>query len=325
MRSRVNDNLAQVALSDATFASPSLPTLSPTLISSSGPVLIGLLESERPTDCIRRAFALARMLDADVHVLIVASPGTSGPRTQVELLEARGQLLQNGETIRDWIEGIIGRTVPQDNLRVRTGGLVAQVACRANELGSRLIVVAPGTGARSIEVTELVRDTGRPVLVPRGEMTNQSIVAATDLRDEALPVLQKAGEWASQLGARIVAVHNISSEGSDDDQNQRWAPTLPGGAVTAERRALLSRAVGRLELAADLVVANERNAADAILCEARLCSAGLVVVGTRRHAWFDGLVSENVAAEVLERAQIAVLVMPIASVEPSLTRPLAQA
>ncbi len=75
-------------------------------------------------------------------------------------------------------------------------------------------------------------------------------------------------------------------------------------------RRKLARAARRLHTHAETVVACEATPADAILREARLRNANLVVVGMRR-SWVDRLPGASVAAQVVNQAWRSVLVAPL--------------
>jgi nucleotide-binding universal stress UspA family protein len=70
-------------------------------------------------------------------------------------------------------------------------------------------------------------------------------------------------------------------------------------------------ATQQFALEAEIVIANERDAVDAILEHARRRNADLIVVGTRSHSWLSRNLLGSVSTELVDRAIRSVLITPL--------------
>ncbi len=295
-------------------------------------VLLALADDELPTASLLRAHALARVLDAELHVLRVL-PGPMYVNTifpQQNLLDAMRAIehtLRAGRSTRTWLESVLADEATYvETFIIAHGEYVEQVAVRSAELSPQLIVM-PARGQRAgALVTSLVRATNTPVLVARDATHGESIVAATDLEAVGYPVLRKAAELGRRLDAPLVAVHNVNPLAVAVGLELSWPVTvLPGDSLHGARGARMAELAAKLPGDAEAVVRQEMNPVDAILGEARERDADLVVVGTRRRSWFDRMICGSVAAQVVNRAKRSVLVTPLSGARPRAVTPLARA
>jgi nucleotide-binding universal stress UspA family protein len=176
-------------------------------------------------------------------------------------------------------------------------------------MGAALIVLAPSTGWLGITATVLAQASSLPVLVARGSASESTLLAATDLEDDEYWVLRKAVELGARLGAPVVAVHNVSCLAV------AFSHELPGGRAAnrgpIESRGLrLVQATERFGAAMGTILATEVDPVDAILDQARVHDARMIVVGTRPRYRGDRFIASSVAAEVVNRSDCSVLVTP---------------
>jgi len=267
-------------------------------------VLFTVLGDERPTSSLLRAVAIAHVLDADLHVFRVLPPTSRvnalfPQHNVVDAVYAVEQTLHAHRATKEWLSACLPDGDPAiDDFVIAHGDFIARVAQQAAELQPALIVVPSRKGETGNGVTALARASGVPVLVAREATKEGTIVAATDLEWKGYPVLSRAATLGAQLDAPVVAIHNLKP-----------ATTSLGN----EKGALvpLQAAAGTLPVDTRAVVRSEVNAVDAILEEARVHNADMVVVGTRERTWFARFFRGNVAAQVVNRAKRSVLVVPL--------------
>jgi nucleotide-binding universal stress UspA family protein len=149
-------------------------------------------------------------------------------------------------------------------------------------------------------------------LVARAAVPGQAIVAAADLARRDVPVLRKAGALSLSLGAPLIVVHNINPASSYVSSGM-GAPIVcfTGEALIETRRSYLLDAARALSLQLEPVVSIERDAVDAILTTARARNADLIVVGTNPRFWVVRLLTDGIAAALVDRANRSVLVVPL--------------
>ena len=289
------------------------PASSPRLASARSRILFVLFDTGRPTASLQRAFALSRVLDADLHVLRVL-PETAHvhplfPQCHImDAVRSVERTLKAMRTTQEWVSEVLGDAeVAGCRVEVRNGAFLEQAAANAAEIGADLIVVPPREGRFGAMVTTLVRVSHVPVLVARAATSDEAIIAATNLEDAEYPVLRKAADLAAHLDARLVAVHNMTPASF----GLRSAVTRPGEDAAETRRRRLARATKRLSVDTEAVMARLEDPVDAILREARDRDADMVVVGSHHRSWFDRLVSNDVATQVVNRARRSVLVTPL--------------
>jgi nucleotide-binding universal stress UspA family protein len=180
-----------------------------------------------------------------------------------------------------------------------------------------LIVISPEARALGQRAASLAASSQVPVLVPRKAPANRVILAATDLAAH-VPVLRLAAALASQLDAQLVALHNVAPfavlpVSAVAAQGLVWpelVPVFPDPAL-ASRSESLRTACQQLPVTPLRIIREESNVSDAISSEARAKGADLIVVGVRRRSWWQRLLREGVAAQVVEQVECSVLVAPL--------------
>ena len=280
-------------------------------------VLLALTDGDHPTATLRLSSALARSLDADLHIVrVLPLEGQFIPfGPNFDLVQATRRIercLSAARQTRTWCDDTLSEPFSPKRLRIRVGNFIEDAASRAGELDAWLIVLAPSTGRLGITATALAHASSRPVLVARTSAPHATLLAATDLLDKDARVLRKAAELGAVLRAPVVAVYNASSfsEAPNSDSCASAAPL--GSARPSESRVLrLVRATERADSPMRAIVAQELDPVDAILEQARLHEAQAIVVGTRPGPCLDHVIRRTVAAEVVERSDRSVLVAPL--------------
>lgn len=312
-QSELNDRPSRPRV--ANFGMPEVPAAT-----AKPSVLLALSDTGLPSESLARARALADDIGAALHLVRVlpeaegAAP-RSARRTLPELLRSVERTLFAHRTTRDWMRSALPEGRGVERFAILHGEFVDRVAVYAREVEAQLILVAPREEDAGELVTQLAEATRTPVLVARAPAKNQTIIAATDLQDPEYPVLNLAAALGRQLETSVIAVHNFRLDAASPEVGQGAA----GGAgqaesARAERLARLEQASRHLPTAARALVRHDDDHADAILEAARAEEADLVVVGTRRRAWFERFPSGNVASRVVDRAQRSVLVTPVGEV-----------
>jgi len=221
--------------------------------------------------------------------------------------------LSANRATRSWLQDSPEAAEFVEHVAIAHGDFVEQTAAYAAIVDAQLILVPPGGRQLGETATSLACATLIPVFVAREPIGERSIIAATDLRDRGYPVLSRAAELAGQLAASLVAVHNVTPEQLGSGGDTAWTFSLPQSEVLYQARSSqLASATERLAVDAKAVVLDKLSCVDAILSEAEARRADLVVVGTRRRGWLDGLVSRSVASQVVNGAERSVLVLPLA-------------
>jgi nucleotide-binding universal stress UspA family protein len=144
-------------------------------------------------------------------------------------------------------------------------------------------------------VTELALRTRCAVLVPKSCASFSTLLAATDLEDADMPVLQCAAELGRELGATVLALHSVMAESAHSSKLE-W------------NRLRLERATQNCEGFVQPIVSRAMDPASAILKQARDRGAGPIVVGTRAR---PGRLPST-TARLLKRARHSILVAPLA-------------
>lgn len=288
-----------------------------------GRVVLALREHEWPKASLRRAAVLSERMGAELHVVRVMPWASASPLSlrSFDTSDAARAILRMQELRRAteaWLTECLGRVAPK--LAMKRGDFVDAVLDEAFELDATMIVVAPHQEVLVSSVEAIAEASGLPVLVAydRGEQEQGEpvIVAATDLREPAFPVLRRAGELAELLGARVVPLHNVSpavelaSRAVRRPSLIRERSTVLADVKTERGRGLAS-AVEGLPLEGEPVVSAEDLASEAILQEARAREADLLVIGLRPRSWLSKLMSPSVASQVVRNARRSVLITPL--------------
>jgi len=276
-----------------------------------------LADASYPTASLLRAFALSRGLGAGLHVVRVL------PMTAMDVLVRKRGLpdtahsperaLSAHQATRAWLDTLLGEHVALEQVAILQGDFAAQVATYVPDVRACLVVVASRETPGGQTMTSLAHCCKVPILVAREVKMQDAIVAATDLQSPEYPVLRMAAELGACFDAPVVTVHNVNPISVLLGTGVGWPPVsvLPADPTRAARAVQLKRATERLSVEARAVLRDEVSAADAILDEAKLNDADLVVVGTRQRSWLQRLLSGNVAEQIVKRANCSVLITPI--------------
>lgn len=280
------------------------------------PILLALFEAGHPTACLKRAVKLARMLGAQLRVLRVLEASYTTPLFPLvtdRFTEVK-RSLEAQRTTRGWLGEVLHDDIAGDDLAVRSGTFVEQVAIYASEIGAELIVVSPSYAALGGTVTSLAHAANTPVLVACAATTSQAIVAATDLEDADDRVIWVAAELGHKLGAPVIAMHNVNPMSAPEatSSDAQWPVTVVAtGSATTERMRRLSHASARLHIDTVTLVASQHSPVDAILQAAHARDADIVVVGTHVKSWLGRVLNSSIAAQLVDRARRSVLVTPL--------------
>ncbi|MEO8178763.1 MAG: universal stress protein [Deltaproteobacteria bacterium] len=286
-------------------------------------VVLALPEGTYPTASLLRAQELSRGLGAGLHVVRVVPQLSAAnalflrrslsPARQSHAARTVERTLSAHRATRAWLADSLADARELEQVALLQGNFDSEVATYARGVRARLVIVASRARRMGRTVVSLVESCKVPVLVARELRTRDAIVAATDLQSPDYPVLRAAAELVACLDARLVAVHNVNPISILVGSGVGWpaVTVLPADRTRAARAVRLAKATERLAVAATAVVRDELSAAEAILDEAELHDADLVVVGTRHRGWLDQLLGASVAAQVVNRARRSVLVTPI--------------
>jgi nucleotide-binding universal stress UspA family protein len=280
----------------------------------SGPVVLALSESDQPSGCLQQAAMLARSTLAALHIVrVLPAPGNIGgvlgTHNRLAILRSVERALVAHRATCTWIQELsLPRGAPL-RFSILHGDLVTQVVRYVQGVDAQLLLVPVGRDGASQLVSALTARARTPVLVSRPPYSAQTIVAATNLQHIEHPVLQFASELGRHLDSGIVAVHNLDPPGVVEGGAAPDAAAVlhgePGRAAGLER---LRRVSQRLLAPVQIVVRDDADAVDAILGEAQLRDADLVVVGWRLRVQPG---ARGVASRVVDFAQRSVLVIPI--------------
>lgn len=284
-------------------------------------VLLALQQHEYPAESLQRAESVVRAMNADLHLLRVLPAhsraaiawGSFGPE------DARQEvytLRDERAAITRWAADSLPAALGPERIALCRGDFVTSIVDHAKAIGASLIILAPSV-QRSPKAVELLADTSAlPVLVAhRSSQPHAAILAATDLRDAAYPVLRRAMALGDLLQAPVVPLHNVSPLAAVIGHAVRHPSSLREfrtlyGELQLQQKLRLGDARAHLKLERG-VVCNAERTVDAILEQARAHDAELVVVGLRRRSWLDRKVGVSVAAQVVARARRSVLVSPM--------------
>jgi nucleotide-binding universal stress UspA family protein len=264
-------------------------------------LLLALGTERVPIHTLRETQRFAAAIGAELHVIrvvpAIGRPGSSSLDCVARALREAQRVILAARQTRKLCDRILGERLPVEQLSVRLGEFVDQVALRAAELDASTVAVAPSHQRLGAAVIRLTRRCSCAVLVPRGHSAFLTLVAATDLRDANGTVLRTAAQIAAALDAKSIAVHSLVE--------------VYGAASEAElesRRRSLARVTQDIDERFEAVVVRTLDAARGILDEARESDADLIVVGVRRE--HHPTSSTGTAARVIRDARRSVLVAP---------------
>jgi nucleotide-binding universal stress UspA family protein len=186
-----------------------------------------------------------------------------------------------------------------------------QTASRVRAIGARLIIIDPYEGSTSALLAGVAHGTRAAVLVARKPRPDGVILAATAMRTSRDHVLEAGAELAAQVKAALVAMHNFAPVSLGMGPEIATLVSVPQQS-TQNRRQSLDQATNALQTGAQTVVTQLRDPVDAILREANTHDADLIVIGTRRPAWWRRLTGDGVTARLVQRTGRSVLIVPLA-------------
>lgn len=282
-----------------------------------------LFEGAEPTRDLERALAWATLLDCELQVVQIAATGAPrGPGVRhinlLEGLRAAESAVQLDRIATSRLADALGIEREADNSWAQLGDFVKRGAAQAAEAGADLILMGPRKGGLGDKATALASASRLPVLVAREAMSEESIVAATDLEDVAYPVLHAATELGRRLDAPVIALHNcepVCAFSATDSASP--SATESGKALAELKRRRLERVVQNLPGHATPVLANQADPVNGILQEAHARGVDLIVVGTQRRSRIE---RSSVPVRVIDRARCSVLVLPLDAVGPARPR-----
>jgi nucleotide-binding universal stress UspA family protein len=263
--------------------------------------------------------ALARTLHAELHVLrVLPAPGRLSSLVRFfDIRGARRELNPCRAAARRtaaWCNDVLSEPLPKGRVAVRVGDFVSQVMQEARTLEDPVIVLPPFRRRVGSTATELACSSRRPVLVVRACARAATVLVAAGTEKGDTSVLQKARALGRQLGAPVVALHNVTriastvSVGSPLLAPLLLAP-MPAPASAPLHEARVARVKERLG-PMTTIVTNELDPVRAIIDQARRYRAHTIVVGTRPRSWFERFINPSIAAAVVDGADRSVLVTP---------------
>lgn len=268
-------------------------------------LLFALPRLTRPSAALKSAGAIATSMNAELHVVSVL-PRLRSPCARddeaFDFQEARRRIEECVDICRQtraWCEDTLGEPVALQRLRIRFGNPAEAIALRAAELDARLVILAPAPEPLGPTAIDVCCACSRPVLVARSFPAPPGVViAATDLQDHEYRVIRQATTLGAALGARVVAVHNVSCLsaplGGCLEAGVKPAPELPRRVRTEQPAPL------------DLVVTTEMDPVGAIIEQAQRHGSGIIVVGTRSRS--GRRFEPSVPSEIVDRSRCSVLV-----------------
>jgi nucleotide-binding universal stress UspA family protein len=278
-------------------------------------VLFAFCDGAQPTRSLKRALALACLLESELQIVRVMAAYPQHPGAPDEHLPAASRAgrpaVQGDRVTRDWLQGVLGSARAANGHCIRIGDFVKQGAALAAEVDAHLIIMAPLEDGLGRAATALASVARVPVLIVREAMSEEVIVAATDLERVAYPVLQAATQLALRLSAPLIALHNLNPVSVFSAIDLALSSTTRfGQALTELKRRRLERVLRQLPGHATPVLADEADPADAILGEAHGRNADLIVVGARPRS-LDAVQPSCVPVRVIDRARCSILVVPL--------------
>jgi len=271
-------------------------------------VLIALRANEGTGSCIARARDLAQRFGETVRVLCVIAE-KSRPR---RLLSGNATPPSAAtDSVQRWLAQELGDLAREAPVDFRRGHFARQVIEETRELRPRYVVLRESPRSGDV-VTQIARESGAQVLVAHSKTSPTAILAATDLKDPSFSVLRRAAQLARAMSQPLITFHNVDPLSMMTGRAALSSGVvLSGGVSAATRRESLVGVSRALQVEPTPVIRTELDPVHAILDEAEVCDAGLIVVGTHSCSWWQRLMSESVAVRVVNEADRDVLVTPI--------------
>lgn len=276
-------------------------------------ILLALRPGEDAALCVARARQLARRTGDAVRVVCVRPHGSPLERlfAPPEEPSACGP---PDERARRWLSHQLGAWARQVEIDWRQGDFEAHVAAQAGRQRARLVVLPDQRGSGELAI-QLACSTGAQVLVSRSKPGERPILAATDLQDPEFPVLRGAAQLALALGQPLITFHNVDPLTMMAGHGRATAGVHFGVSALTRRESLVGVSQA-LQVELTPIIRAELDPVHAILDEADVCDAGLIVVGAHPCSWWQRLMDDGVAPRVANQADRDVLITPLAAVAP---------
>jgi len=287
-------------------------------------VMVGVDFSKDSDASLTGAMHIAALHHADVYAVHVIDN-----RPEDDLLNPA---VEHRKQIQDALERRLRRVVEDAGIELKceqlhavlkTGRPTEELLAAAEEFDADVVVVG-NRGKGLIERTllgsvasSLVRRLERPLIVTRGwkGASERRVLAAVDLSDDSVRVIEVAADWAKRIGAPLDVLYAWEIAGLSDSYSA--IAGLPGRDVdrTAihDARARIAKLVSKvlgpnhnatLHVRAGLAVYEILGAVDRD-------DYGLVVMGSHGRRGLSKMLLGNTAEQVVERAPCSVLVLRI--------------
>lgn len=287
-------------------------------------VMVGVDFSRDSDASLTGAMHIAALHNAEVYAVHVIDN-----RPEDDLLNPA---LEHKNTIHDALDARLRRVADAEGIDIecdclhavlRTGRPTEELLAAADEIDADVVVVG-NRGKGLIQRTllgsvasSLVRRLKRPLIVTRGwqDAAQKRVLAAVDLSDDSVRVIEVAADWARRIGAPLDVLYAWEIAGLSDSYSA--IAGLPGRDVDrtaihdarARISALVERVLGkghgaRLHVRAGLAVYEILGAIDRD-------QYGLVVMGSHGRRGLSKMFLGNTAEQVVERAPCSVLVLRI--------------
>jgi nucleotide-binding universal stress UspA family protein len=219
---------------------------------------------------------------------------------------------RSADDVRAQVERTIGARTPVE-IQIEHGLPHAAIIERAEALRVELVVVGASRSQIGHQAERVVRYAHCPVLVARPSPAAGAVLAATDLSDAALPAVAAGVEHARRHRSPLVLLHVVDLTALMTQPDFTVATAVP---LTDElRESLLESARDRLEKALKRhrakgkLIVETGSPAVAILNQASLLPARLLVLGTAGTTGLKRMVLGSVAESVVRRALCSTLVV----------------
>lgn len=142
----------------------------------------------------------------------------------------------------------------------------------------------------------------------------KNILVAIDFNDTVGELLSYAEGMATKFGAKIWVVH-VAAPDPDFvgyEPGPQYIRDIKADELRVEHRNLQNICdtflAPELECEALLI---QGSTVESVIDEAKKLQSDLLIVGTHKHSFFHNLFSENVSLELLKKAEIPLLAIPI--------------
>lgn len=208
----------------------------------------------------------------------------------------------------DWINSTIGAEVGLEPKLLRAEGEFVETVERAiADWNASLIALIGVDEAQVAATTELAHASGRPVLIAAANgRASSTVLAATSLSDDELPVARYAVDLARCLSADVLVAHN--------DHSRQSGARLSESEV---RAALATHPPSSHPVRVDFRVSHDASAEEAIVSLTQEQAPKLLVLGSYPRSWLTGWLVPSVSKAILSRVSCSVVVLPLSVESPT--------